>query len=112
MSATDESQRVFRALADPTRRAIIVMLAERPRSISEVAAAFDVARNAVVKHLAILSQGGLIEVEAKGRERINHLKPEALKSAADWLNQIEPLSARRRAERDAGSDARAAATKP
>jgi DNA-binding transcriptional ArsR family regulator len=89
MAEADKSQPVFRALADPTRRAIISMLAERPRSIGEVAGAFDVTRNAIVKHLAILSEGGLIEVEAKGRERINHLKPEALKSAADWLNYFD-----------------------
>lgn len=89
MELTDKSQPVFRALADPTRRAIISMLAERPRSIGEVAGAFDVTRNAVVKHLAILNEGGLIAVETKGRERINHLKPEALKTAADWLSHFD-----------------------
>lgn len=89
MSATDNSQPVFRALADPTRRAIIAILAERPRSIGEVAAAFDVTRNAVVKHLIVLNEGGLIHVEVKGRERINHLKPEALKTAADWLSRFD-----------------------
>lgn len=89
MAVTDKSQPVFRALADPTRRAIISMLAERPRSIGEVAGAFDVTRNAVVKHLAILNEGGLITVEVKGRERINHFKPDALKTAADWLNHFD-----------------------
>lgn len=89
MLAAHSAQPVFRALADPTRRAIIELLAERPRSIGDVAAEFEVTRNAIVKHLAILAEGGLVEVEPKGRERINRLKPEALKSAADWLNYFD-----------------------
>jgi len=80
-----DSQPVFRALADPTRRAIIKMLAERPRTIGEVASAFDVTRPAIAKHLKILEEGDVVRVVAKGRERINSLNPDALKRAADWL---------------------------
>ena len=78
-------QPVFRALADPTRRAIIHMLAERPRSIGEVVSEFDVTRAAVAKHLHILEEGGVIHVRQKGRERINMLNPEALQRAFAWL---------------------------
>ena len=78
-------QPVFRALADPTRREILQMLAARPQSIGEIAGAFDVSRPAIAKHLRILREGDLIEVHEKGRERINILKPERLKLAADWL---------------------------
>ena len=80
-----DAQPVFRALADPTRRAIISMLAERPLTIGEVVSRFDVTRPAIAKHLRILEEGDVIRVTPKGRERINALNPGALKRAADWL---------------------------
>ena len=89
MAVQDRSQPVFRALADPTRRAIIAMLAQGARPIGDIAAEFDMTRPAVAKHLAILKEGGIISVEAKGRERINRLNPAALKTAADWLNYFD-----------------------
>ncbi len=85
----DTAQPVFRALADPTRRAIIAMLAERERSIGDIAADFDMTRPAVAKHLAILKESGVVLVEQKGRERINRLNPAALRTAADWLNYFD-----------------------
>lgn len=81
----DRLQPVFRALADPTRRRILRNLARNPASIADVASRFEISRPAVVKHLAILREGGLIAVETRGRERINFLNPQALRSAADWL---------------------------
>ncbi len=89
MSRFDHHQPVFRALADPTRRAIVSMLSDGDRSIADIAAEFDMTRPAVAKHLAILKEGGLIEVEVKGRERINRLQPRALKTAADWLGHFD-----------------------
>lgn len=88
-ASQDASQPVFRALADPTRRAIIEMLAESPRPIGAIAAEFDVTRPAIAKHLRILAEGGIIVTETKGRERINRLNPRALKTAADWLNYFD-----------------------
>jgi DNA-binding transcriptional ArsR family regulator len=82
---SDPVQPVFRALADPTRRAIVSMLAERPLAIAEIASQFEMTRPAVAKHLAILKEGGLISVQRQGREQINRLNPKALKTAADWL---------------------------
>lgn len=79
-------QGAFRALADPTRRAIISMLAERDMTIGEVSSRFDMTRGAVKKHLTVLEEGALISVHPRGRERINRLEPRALKAAADWLN--------------------------
>ena len=81
----DPVQPVFRALADPTRREIVSMLADGPRPIADIAAQFEMTRPAVAKHLAILKEGGLISVQRKGREQINRLNPKALKTAADWL---------------------------
>jgi DNA-binding transcriptional ArsR family regulator len=83
--AEDRLQPVFRALADPTRRSILRDLAREPQSIASVASRFAISRPAVVKHLAILREGGLIAVETRGRERINVLQPQKLKSAAEWL---------------------------
>ena len=78
-------QAVFRALADPTRRAIIELLAEAPMTASDVAGRFDISRPAVAKHLKVLAEGDVIEVRQKGRERISSLKPQSLKRAAQWL---------------------------
>lgn len=89
MLASNNAQPVFRALADPTRRAIIVMLAKGARPIGDIAAEFEMTRPAVAKHLAILKEGGVISVSQKGRERINALNPKALKTAADWLNHFD-----------------------
>ncbi len=89
MRLSDHPQPVFRALADPTRREIISMLADRALPIAEIASQFDMTRPAVAKHLAILREGGLISVEERGRERINKLNPRALKTAADWINHFD-----------------------
>ncbi|WP_411817878.1 ArsR/SmtB family transcription factor [Hyphococcus sp. DH-69] len=85
----DADQPVFRALADPTRRAIITMLSEGPRATGDIASEFEMSRPAVAKHLTILREGGVIEVKPRGRERINHLNPQALKRAAAWLNYFD-----------------------
>ena len=85
MPRPQNAQPVFRALADPTRRAIISMLADRPMTIGAIAASFDVSRPAIAKHLKILEEGDVIRVMPNGRERINALNPEALRLAAQWL---------------------------
>ena len=89
MNIHDQSQPVFRALADPTRRAIISMLARGERSIGDIADEFEMTRPAVAKHLRILREGGVIRVREEGRTRINALEPRALKQAADWLRYFE-----------------------
>lgn len=89
MMRNDPTQPVFRALADPTRRAILSMLAKGDQPIGDIADKFDMTRPAVAKHLAILKDGDLITVEAIGRERINKLNPAALKTAQDWLHHFD-----------------------
>lgn len=79
-------QGAFRALADPTRRDILVFLSRQDMTIGEVADRFDITRAAVKKHLTILEQGDLISVHPSGREKINRLEPLGLKTVADWLN--------------------------
>lgn len=84
----DVVQGAFRALADPTRRTILMHLGEQDMTIGEVCTHFDMTRAAVKKHLTILEEGALISVHPRGRERINRLEPAALKSVADWLNHF------------------------
>lgn len=79
-------QGAFRALADPTRRQILMHLGSSDMTIAEVSDHFDMTRGAVRKHLTILEEGHLISVHPKGRERINRLAPEGIRAAADWLN--------------------------
>lgn len=75
----------FRAIADPTRREIIGLLAEREMTLSEVASRFEMSRPAVAKHMAALEAGGLLHVRRVGRERRSALRAEGLKTVADWL---------------------------
>ena len=82
-------QGAFRALADPTRRSILMLLRAQDMSIRDVAAQFDVTRGAIQKHLSILEEGKLISVRTVGRERINHLEPNALRAASDWLGYFD-----------------------
>lgn len=84
-----EVQGTFRALADPTRRAILMHLSETDMTIAQVSDRFDMTRGAVKKHLTILEEGRLISVHTKGRERINRLEPAALKTAAEWLSYFD-----------------------
>ncbi len=84
---TQESiQGAFRALADPTRREILLHLSTSDMTINDVAGHFDMTRAAVKKHLTILEEGALISVRPRGRERVNSLRPEGLKTATDWLD--------------------------
>ena len=79
-------QNAFRALADPTRRQILNHLSEGEMTIAQVCQRFEFTRGAIKKHLTILNEGNLIEVEARGRERINRLNPEGLKPVSEWLS--------------------------
>jgi DNA-binding transcriptional ArsR family regulator len=78
---------VWKALADPSRRALLDLLRERPRTTGELAAAFpDVTRYAVMKHLGVLADAGLVVVRRRGRERWNHLNAVPLRQAYErWL---------------------------
>jgi DNA-binding transcriptional ArsR family regulator/uncharacterized protein YndB with AHSA1/START domain len=64
---------IWRALADPTRRAILDLLRTRPRTTGDVASEFDVSRIAVMRHLTILTEAGLVSSRKRGRERWNYV---------------------------------------
>ncbi len=86
---TPDPQSTFRALADPTRRGILSILAAGDKTIGEVADHFDITRPAIKKHLAILEDGQLIDVIPRGRERINHLKKDGFFPIIDWLSVFD-----------------------
>ena len=81
--------RVFEALADPNRRYVVQALAERDdATATELAAELPVTRQAVAKHLAALSDAGLVESRRAGRETRYELTPEPLGAAMDWMADV------------------------
>ncbi len=82
---------VFQAIADPVRRDIISLLAEEPHTINSVAEQFEVSRPAISKHIKILEECGMVEIEQKGRERLCMIKPKSLVPAFMWLDQYKKL---------------------
>jgi len=83
---TDLTQPCFRALADPTRRQIMRILANEAQTIAQLTDHFDMTRAAVKKHLTVLSDGGLITVQTRGRTRVNQLNPKGFAPVLNWLD--------------------------
>ena len=82
---TQALDRVFAAVADPTRRAILDVLARGPATVTEIAHPFPVSLNAISKHIKTLERAGLIRREVVGREHYCHLEPRPLRRASAWL---------------------------
>lgn len=82
---------VFHALGDSTRRAIVDKLCERPQSASLLAAPLGITVAAVVQHLAILEEGGLIRSEKVGRIRTCRIEPGGLKILENWISERRAL---------------------
>jgi DNA-binding transcriptional ArsR family regulator len=79
--------RVFSAVSDATRRAILEALAKKPATITELATPFPVSLSAVSKHVMVLERAGLIRREIHGREHLCWIEPQPLRQAAAWLNE-------------------------
>jgi DNA-binding transcriptional ArsR family regulator len=80
---------VLVGLADPTRRRLLDLLAEKGgATATEVAVELPVSRQAVVKHLAVLERAGLVRSERRGREVRFEVQPEALEATASWLASL------------------------
>ena len=88
-SKPENSDTVWKALADPTRRAILDALAERPLTTGELAARFEsLCRTAVMKHLEVLVEAHLVVVRREGRQRWNYLNPAPIQSVCDrWVSK-------------------------
>src|SRR5262245_3891685 len=87
--------RVFQALADPTRRAVLSRLARSAAPVSELAEPFDMALPSFLQHLKVLEGCGLVRSRKSGRVRTYQLAPQRLKLAEDWLSRQRALWERR-----------------
>ena len=81
---------IFRAIADPTRRAILDRLRAGPTAVNVLAADFDQSRPAVSKHLRVLREARLVTEQRDGRERRYRLEPAALQQVAAWVEGTAP----------------------
>lgn len=75
----------FQALADPTRRALVERMTSDPATVSDLALPFAMSLAAVLQHLRVLEQSGLISTRKEGRVRICRIEPDALRSVEDWI---------------------------
>ncbi len=87
--------RVFHALGDPTRRAIVERLSERPLTVSRLAKPLDITLAAVVQHLQILEKSGLVHTEKVGRVRTCRVEPAGLSVAEQWIADRRAIWERR-----------------
>ena len=83
--------RVFDALGDPTRRALIERLSQGPMSVSDLRRPFDLTLAAVVQHLQVLERSGLVRTEKVGRVRTCWIEPTGINVAAAWLVECRAL---------------------
>ena len=82
---------VFQAIADPTRRAILLLVATQSMTAGAIAANFNTARPTVSKHLSILTECRLLEQEQNGREIYYHLNPDKMKEIADFIEPFRKM---------------------
>lgn len=90
----DALSRIFAALADPTRRAILTMLIEDDMAVTDVAAPFHMSLAAISKHLSVLTEAGLVVREKRGRVIWCKLEPDVLAPAILWIQSfglLEPI---------------------
>ena len=87
--------RVFHALGDPTRRAILEKLSQGPISVSRLAEPLDLTLAAVVQHLQVLEESGLVQTEKIGRVRVCRIDPKGFAVARQWIDDRRSLWERR-----------------
>lgn len=85
----------FRALADPTRRAVLATLTLGPATVSDLAQPFDMALPTFLQHLKVLEECGLVRSKKVGRVRTCQLKPKPLADAEDWISAQRTLWTKR-----------------
>lgn len=82
---------VFQAIADPTRREIISLLAKEPLTVSSISERFEISRQAVSLHVKILEECGVLSVTKEGRERRCAIEPQKLAEVSEWLEQFRGM---------------------
>lgn len=90
-SLTFMKRDIFQAIADPTRRAILVLIATQALTPNALADQFDITRQAVSKHIKILNECELLEQEKVGREIYYELKIDKMKEVDQWLEQFRKI---------------------
>jgi DNA-binding transcriptional ArsR family regulator len=83
--STSDEDRVFRALADPSRRAIFQALSHGPQTVKALTARFSLSQPAVSQHLAVLKEAGLVHGHREGREVTYRVEGAGLKPLVDWV---------------------------
>ena len=78
----------FEALGDPNRRRILRLLSEGDKPVAEIAAAMDISRPAVSRHLRLLKEAGMVAEEARGTRRIYHLRDEGVQAVREYLEGV------------------------
>lgn len=86
-----ERRDIFQALAEPTRRSILFLLASQSITAGAIAAHFDHARSTISKHIQILTECGLVESKPQGREIFYEIKMDQMKELDLWLDQIRKV---------------------
>lgn len=82
---------IFQAIADPTRRAILTLIATQAMTPNVIAEHFDTSRQAISKHLRVLSECELVRVERQGRELYYRLEITKMKEIDEWLEQFREI---------------------
>jgi DNA-binding transcriptional ArsR family regulator len=82
---------VFQAIADPTRRGILAMLATKPQNLNSIADQFSMTRQAVSLHVKVLTECGVVTIHQDGRERFCHVELEKLAEVQEWLEPFRIL---------------------
>ncbi len=86
---------IFQAIADPTRRAIIMLLAVNAMTPNAIAQHFESSRQAISKHIHVLKECEIVRHEQQGREIYYHLNADKMKEIEEWLKQFKQLLAKR-----------------
>ena len=89
--ALEARRDVFQAIADPTRRDILNLIAYKSLNLNAIAEKFDVSRPAISQHIKILTECGLIMIREQGRERYCEVQAQKLSEVADWLEPFRQL---------------------
>jgi DNA-binding transcriptional ArsR family regulator len=100
------AEAAFNALAEPRRRAMLMLVRDEPRSVGEIAEHFDITQQAVSQHLRVLHDAGLVVVRREGQRRMYMVRPEGLEQIEAFLAELWPASLgrlKRAVERDGGA---------
>ena len=87
-----DAEAAFSALAEPRRRAMLMLVRDEPRSVGEIAAHFDISQQAVSQHLRVLRDAGLVLVRPEGQRRLYVVRPEGLALVEQFLAELWPTS--------------------